>query len=622
MKFRHKSISPNDVRHHQAGLTLLELIISISLMMLVSVGMVQLADRYSDDVKTAVIADQLKRTGDAARAYIKDNYATIAATATTSSPYQITAAMLTAGGYLPTSSVSRNGYGQDVCTLVLQPSANKLQAMVVTEGGTTVDDLTLGDIVKLTGSSSGAILSSAPTVISGAMGGWSIPVATWHNKVNNLGKLCDGTTAGNVQVTIGHPALALWFEDGSYQSNALYRDAVPGQPQLNTMNTPLVMASVQTSGGACTTSGAIAQDGAGGIVSCQSGIWTAPGDGKCVSTSSDLNVLQTDGRCYNGNNLPNSPAGAEWVFVEVFRHTNPVNYYVAQRVIGMTGAAVGKVWIRNQQSGTQTGGWSAWVQTADPGVSIASGNVTAAGTVTGGRIQSTGGSGGGAGQTAYDVAGNMIAANTSIYSYNKICTGNSSGDCNGSGGVVLSSNGSVNASSNIAGQNFTASQADVNGTGFIRPGWAVETWGCSAAGDIAKAAYNVADGWAWNGKTLTCQSGVWRAPSLGESNFPQNLTISPGQILIFPSGSKRIDGELFVQWTGNNAGVGNFEVLNGSGSVLTTIRAGINGWNDGGSGSQWWFPVSIPIPSGAASVRLVRTSGSNAMSWTVRSISQ
>ena len=84
MKFRHKSISPNDVRHHQAGLTLLELIISISLMMLVSVGMVQLADRYSDDVKTAVIADQLKRTGDAARAYIKDNYATIAATATTS----------------------------------------------------------------------------------------------------------------------------------------------------------------------------------------------------------------------------------------------------------------------------------------------------------------------------------------------------------------------------------------------------------------------------------------------------------------------------------------------------------------------------------------------------------
>jgi hypothetical protein len=41
----------------------------------------------------------------------------------------------------------------------------------------------------------------------------------------------------------------------------------------------------------------------------------------------------------------------------------------------------------------------------------------------------------------------------------------------------------------------------------------VETWGCSAAGDIAKAAYNVADGWAWNGKTLTCQSGVWKASS-------------------------------------------------------------------------------------------------------------
>jgi len=594
-------------------------------MMLVSVGMVQLADRYSDDVKTAVIADQLKRTGDAARAYIKDNYATIAATATTSSPYQITAAMLTAGGYLPTSSVSRNGYGQDVCTLVLQPSANKLQAMVVTEGGTTVDDLTLGDIVKLTGSSSGAILSSAPTVISGAMGGWSIPVATWHNKVNNLGKLCDGTTAGNVQVTIGHPALALWFEDGSYQSNALYRDAVPGQPQLNTMNTPLIMNSAQTSGGACTTNGAIAQDGAGGILSCQSSVWTAPGDGKCVSTALDLNFLQTDGRCYNAAGNANSPAGGEWFFLEVYRHINPGNYYVAQRVIGMTGAAVGKVWIRNQQSGTQTGGWSAWNQISDPSV-----------TTTNGTIISQ------RGQFSRDLAGPCCGDTGTIsLAESTSTTGRRANISLHNGGVhegniELAGSGSrrirmydnqgvgmgIEATGNIAGQNFTASQADVNGTGFIRPGWAVETWGCSAAGDIAKAAYNVADGWAWNGKTLTCQSGVWRAPSLGESNFPQNLTISPGQILIFPSGSKRIDGELFVQWTGNNAGVGNFEVLNGSGSVLTTIRAGINGWNDGGSGSQWWFPVSIPIPSGAASVRLVRTSGSNAMSWTVRSISQ
>lgn len=268
MKFLNKTSS----RLRQTGVTLLELVVSLSVLMIVSVGMVQLADRYSEDVKTSVVADQLKRTGDAARSYIKDNYTTIAATATSTSPFQITAAMLTAGGYLPTSSVSTNGYGQSVCTLVLQPSANKLQAMVVAEGGTTIDDLTLGNIVQLSGSSSGAVLSSATTAISGAMGGWSIPVATWHNKVNNLAKKCDGT-AGNVQVTTGHPALALWFEDGAYQSNALYRDSVPGRPELNTVNTPIIFNATQTVGAACTTAGAVANDAAGVVINCTGGTW-------------------------------------------------------------------------------------------------------------------------------------------------------------------------------------------------------------------------------------------------------------------------------------------------------------------------------------------------------------
>lgn len=510
MKFNHQSNLSNQGMRHQVGLTLLELIISISLMMLVSIGMVQLSDRYSDDVKTSIVADQLKRTGDAVRAYIKDNYTAISASATSTSPYQITAAMLTAGGYLPTSSVSSNGYGQNVCTLVLQPSANKLQAMVVTEDGTAIDDLTLGNIVQLAGSSSGAIVSTASTAISGAMGGWSIPVSTWHNKVNNLGKKCDGTTAGNVQVTTGHAAMALWFEDGSYQSGALYREIVPGQPQLNTMNTPIIMASLQTPGGPCTTSGAIAQDGAGGIVSCQSGIWTAPG-GKCVSTSSDLNFLQTDGRCYNGANLPNSPAGADWVFVEVFRHINATNYYVAQRVIGMTGAAAGKVWLRNQQSGTQTGGWSSWVQQADPGVSIADGNVTANGQISvgannrilGNGAQGTygattvaGGKNGWTGVEYRDSAGN--------YQINQMTNRGQTGYYDAATGRWLNY-------SDTSG-NTTLDQTADWSSGRINPGWAVETWGCST-GQIAKAAYTVADGWAYNGKTLSCVSGVWKASS-------------------------------------------------------------------------------------------------------------
>ncbi|EKD97362.1 MAG: hypothetical protein ACD_23C00964G0009 [uncultured bacterium] len=61
MKFRQKSISPNDVRHHQAGLTLLELIISIfrcpisqpMMMCIISENSIRLLSEYSNEINDA-----------------------------------------------------------------------------------------------------------------------------------------------------------------------------------------------------------------------------------------------------------------------------------------------------------------------------------------------------------------------------------------------------------------------------------------------------------------------------------------------------------------------------------------------------------------------------------------
>jgi hypothetical protein len=192
------------------------------------------------------------------------------------------------------------------------------------------------------------------------------------------------------------------------------------------MNTPLVMNSVQTLDAACTTNGAIAQDGTGRVLSCQSGKWKAAGDGKCLPTTADLNTLQEDGRCYNGVNLPNSPAGGDWVFMEVFRHTNPANYFVTQRVIGMTGASIGKTWTRSQNSGTQAGGWTGWYQTADPNVNVglgsgsvsATGNIQAGSTVTGNAAVNSGGTMWAAGniQSAAGVYGNLLYSSGDLQS--------------------------------------------------------------------------------------------------------------------------------------------------------------------------------------------------------------
>jgi hypothetical protein len=155
---------------------------------------------YLDKIREAAAqrAAGQRVPADPSRSYIKDNYSTIVATATSSTPFLITNTMLVSAGYLPTGTPATNGFGQSTCTLVLQPSANKLQGLVVTEGGTTFDDVTLGALVSLIGSSAGSVLSTNSANITGAMGGWSIPVATYDNRTNNQNRRCDGTTSGAV----------------------------------------------------------------------------------------------------------------------------------------------------------------------------------------------------------------------------------------------------------------------------------------------------------------------------------------------------------------------------------------------------------------------------------------
>ena len=258
-------------------MTLLEVIVALSIIALSSIGLAQLADRYATDVKNTVVADQLKRTAEAARSYIKDNYTTIVSGSTATQPFLITNAMLVAGGYLPTGTPATNGFSQNTCTLVLQPSANKLQGLVVTEGGTTVDDVTMGALVNLVGSSSGSVLSTNAANITGAMGGWSMPVATYDNRTNNQNRRCDGTTSGAVRVQVGHNAVALWFENSFAQASTLYRDAVPGQPQLNQVNTPIIFNTTQTLGAGCSPQGALANTSVGAVINCTGGTWKAMG---------------------------------------------------------------------------------------------------------------------------------------------------------------------------------------------------------------------------------------------------------------------------------------------------------------------------------------------------------
>lgn len=261
----------------QRGVTLIELIVSIGILATVTTGIVALSNQQSDDARASVTALHLKTVGDAANAYIKDNYAAVTGIASSTTPALIRVSDLISGGYLNAGYSIKNPRSQDTCVLVLEPTANNLTAMVVTEGGDTIDDLTLGQIAATIGAPGGGIYSTNTTAFRGAMGGWETPIGNFAN-ANHLTQKCDGT-AGAITLAAGHNSMALWFADGTSVSATLYRDAVPSNPSLNTMNTPIIMGAgaVQVAGNVCTTTGALGRDSDGKVLSCQGGVWTGQG---------------------------------------------------------------------------------------------------------------------------------------------------------------------------------------------------------------------------------------------------------------------------------------------------------------------------------------------------------
>lgn len=272
----------------QRGVTLIELLVALAIISAILAGIAQLLKDTGDDTRSALLAQQTKVVGDAAQAYIKDNYSAIMANATATTPALIRISDLIANNNLQAGFSTLNTFNQNVCVLVLEPTANNLIAAVVTEGGTTIDDVTLSGVVGYIGAAGGGIYSTATTTIRGAVGGYSLPVGNFAN-ANHLGQKCNGT-AGAVAFGAGHPVIALWFSDGDTTSAFLYRNSIPGRPELNRMNTDIDMnnndianaATIQlntivTNGTACTTNGVVAADSVGAVMSCQNLTWQPQG---------------------------------------------------------------------------------------------------------------------------------------------------------------------------------------------------------------------------------------------------------------------------------------------------------------------------------------------------------
>lgn len=253
------------MKRNQSGFTLLEMLIAIGLASVLSVILGTIANDSQRNVKEQNTAQYQKRVMAAASAWIKDNYSTVTATATTTVPHKLNVATLVAANYLPAGYSSVNPYNQTTCILTLEPAANKLETVVVTEGGVEIQQGRVPTVANLVGSSGGYIMPDNVTA-QGSFGGWSRNISLF------IADNCSGTAA-----TKNHLTGALFLDGSDLLNDYLYRSAVPGHPEANTMTTPLLISSIKAVGDACTTTGSITTAADGALLTCQAGAYAQQG---------------------------------------------------------------------------------------------------------------------------------------------------------------------------------------------------------------------------------------------------------------------------------------------------------------------------------------------------------
>jgi type II secretory pathway pseudopilin PulG len=209
---------------NQRGASLVEVLFVLIISAIAFGAGAQQYAKYLDNITNKQAADHATLIAGAASKYLKDNYAAVVASAGPTTPAVISVAMLKSTNYLSAGISDKNAFGQDYSIQVIEPLPNQLQAMVVTTGGQAINELDGRRIAQYMGAKGGFISTVDTTVATGSFGGWQMALSPF-----------------SISPGAGHVATALFLEDGALVNDYLYRNAVPGHPELNRMNTAINM---------------------------------------------------------------------------------------------------------------------------------------------------------------------------------------------------------------------------------------------------------------------------------------------------------------------------------------------------------------------------------------------
>jgi len=245
------------MKRRQSGVTMIETLGALAIATVLMIGLSSMIDASLEDLEGQQTALHQSQVVGAARKYIDANYLDLKDDTAGGGTVAIPLSELKDQHFLPDGFSETNAYLQRVCVLVHQPDPGKLDALIATYGGQPIPERNLPKVAMEAGQGGGYISERNPERARGA---------SWERVTDPYrGVSCDGATVlnGTAVHDGGRLASNLFFDGpGNLASDFLYRDAVPGRPELNQMNTPIKLAknALVEAGTACGTDAALAMD--------------------------------------------------------------------------------------------------------------------------------------------------------------------------------------------------------------------------------------------------------------------------------------------------------------------------------------------------------------------------
>ncbi|MET3133309.1 hypothetical protein AAKU55_003599 [Oxalobacteraceae bacterium GrIS 1.11] len=255
----------------QRGIAMVEMLGVLLIAAILLKSVTALIDTSMEDNKAQQTALYQSQMVIAASKYLAENYTTLAVPANRGILQTLDSLALKTAGVLPPGMGESNPYGQASCLLIRPRKVDGkdvtvLDALVITAGtaAQAIPERILAFAAANAGAGGGFISTRDTSRVQGSSATWRIDATSTPSLANFSSANCSGHAMAG-----GSLASALFFDGPGQAADFLYRDAVPGLPELNQMNTPLALANnaVVVNGASCSVAG-IAVDSERNLMSC------------------------------------------------------------------------------------------------------------------------------------------------------------------------------------------------------------------------------------------------------------------------------------------------------------------------------------------------------------------